>query len=222
MKLLSVNIGQMESIEEAGKNGKTGIFKRPVEGQVLVTSLGIPEDAVVDKKNHGGPDQAIYIYTEPDYDWWAETLGREMPPGTFGENLTLSAPESAGTAVGDRLHIGGVVLEVTAARIPCKTLAARMGEREFIKKFREAERPGFYCRVLQEGKIEAGQPVTLEPYKGDRITMLEMLRDFYEKDPTEAEIRRYLNAPIAIRARRDKEKQLERLKESTNNTKKNE
>jgi MOSC domain-containing protein YiiM len=220
MKLLSVNIGQVEAIVEAGKSGVTGIFKQPVEGPVFVSALGIPEDAVVDKKNHGGPDQAVYIYTEPDYAWWAGELGRELLPGTFGDNLTLSDLESAGVAAGDRLRIGEVVLEVTAARIPCKTLAARMGDPDFIQKFREAGRPGLYCRVLQEGQLEAGQTVKLEPYPGERITMVEMLQDFYKKDPPEVQIQRYLDAPIAIRARRDKEKQLARLRESSKNTKK--
>ncbi len=219
MELISVNIGQIQPIAHAYKAGITGIFKQPVSGPVQVTALGIPGDAVVDTKNHGGPDQAIYVYTEPDYLWWERELSRDMPPGTFGDNLTLSDLESAGVAVGDRLHIGEVTLEVTAARIPCKTLAARMGDPHFIQRFREAGRPGLYCRVLLEGTLKTGQPVILEPFEGDRITMLEMLRDFYAHDSSEAEIRRYLALPIASRARRDKEKQLERLITSTKNTK---
>ena len=172
MKLISVNIGQVEPIEEAGKNGTTGIFKRPVQGPVFVKALGIPEDAVVDKKHHGGPDQAVYIYTEPDYAWWAEALGRTMPPGTFGDNLTLSELESASMAVGDRLHIGEVVLEVTAARIPCKTLAARMGDPDFIENFKEAGRPGLYCRVLQEGWLIAAEALPASTSINIRVWVL--------------------------------------------------
>jgi MOSC domain-containing protein YiiM len=222
MKLLSVNVGHVEAIEGAGKTGTTGIFKQPVQGPVFVSTLGIPEDAVVDKKNHGGEDQAIYIYTSPDYAWWADELGREMSPGTFGENLTLSDLDSATVAVGDTFHIGEVVLQVTAARIPCKTLARRMDDPDFIQRFREAEKPGFYCRVLREGRLQAGQPVTLEPFQGERITMAEMLRDFYTHGTTEEAIGRYLRAPIASRARRDKERQLAQLEESTKNTNKHE
>jgi len=211
MKLISVNVRQERSIKEAGKSGTTGIYKLPVSGPVQIGRLGIPGDAVVNTKNHGGADQAIYIYTEPDYAWWAQELGREMLPGTFGENLTISELESATVTIGDTLHIGEAILQVTAARIPCKTLAARMGDERFIKRFREGERPGMYCRVLQEGRVEAGQAIRLERYEGRTVTILEMFRDFYEQDTTEAEIRRYLEAPIASRARKDKEKQLARL-----------
>jgi len=212
MKLISVNVGQERSIKEAGKSGTTGIYKLPVSGPVQIGRLGIPGDAVVDTKNHGGADQAIYIYTEPDYAWWGRELDTEMPPGTFGENLTISELESATVTIGDSLHIGEAILQVAAARIPCKTLAARMGDAHFIKRFREGERPGMYCRVLQEGRVQAGQAVRLERYEGRTVTILEMFRDFYAENPTEAEIRRYLEAPIASRARADKEKQLAKLK----------
>ena len=219
MKLISVNVGKEQSIQGAYKSGRTGIFKQPVTGPVQIGKLGIPSDAVVDKKNHGGPDQAIYVYCEPDYAWWAKELGTEMRPGTFGENLTLSDLISADISIGDTLYVGEAILQVTAPRIPCKTLRARMGGQDFIRRFREAGRPGFYCRVLQEGAVEAGQSVRLERYAGPTVNNLEMFRDFYVRDSTEAEIQRYLDAPIAIRARRDKEKQLERMKLSTKNTK---
>ncbi len=213
MKLLSVNIGQEQGIQGAYKSGRTGIFKQPVTGPVQISRLGLSSDAVVDKKNHGGVDQAVYLYCQPDYAWWAKELGMELFPGTFGENLTLSGPESTTFSIGDMLYIGEAVLQVTAPRIPCKTLAARMGDPNFIKRYREVERPGLYCRVLQEGRVEAGQPVHLERYDGPTVTILEMFRDFYVRDSTRAEIQRYLDAPIAIRARKDKEKQLARLLE---------
>ena len=88
----------------------------------------------------------------------------ELEPGTFGENLTLDGLESARLNVGDMLHSGAVTLQVTAARIPCATLAARMGDPGFVKRFRLAGRPGAYCRVLRTGMLQAGAPVTLERY----------------------------------------------------------
>ncbi len=121
--------------------------------------MGLEGDSIVDKKNHGGRDQAVYIYGGADYAWWSRArpdLDHGYQPGTFGENLTISDLESAEYAVGDRLQIGEVVLEVTAPRIPCVTLAARMGDPQFIKAFMAAERPGLYCRVIVEG-IRAGR-----------------------------------------------------------------
>ena len=215
MKLISINIGQERSIpgpEIHGKpTGTTGIYKTPISSPVEITELGLQGDAIIDTKNHGGLDQAVYLYTLPDYDWWAEQLAELLSPGTFGENLTLSELESAAVCVGDRFAIGQVVLEATAPRIPCRVLAARMGEPAFAKRFRAAERPGIYCRVIQTGWVEAGQSVDYLPGEGERISLLEMFRDAYEPRLSEAILRRYLAAPIAIRDRQEKEEQLQAL-----------
>lgn len=211
MKLLSVNVGEKRTIRKAKASGETGIYKVPASAPVRVTRGGLAGDEISDKRNHGGPDQAVYVYGVPDYEWWSGMLGREFAPGTFGENLTISGLESAQPSIGDRLRVGSVVLEVTAPRIPCVTLAARMGDPAFVKRFRQAERPGLYCRVIEEGVVRAGEPVTVESYRGETIPAIEMFRDFFDPDPSEATIRRHLAAPIAHRARAMREAQLERL-----------
>ena len=212
MKVISVNIGRAKRIETAKSTDLTGIYKIPAIVPVRVTALGLEGDAVCDVKNHGGVDQAVYVYGAPDYAWWSAELGRELPPGTFGENLTIDGLQSAALTVGDRLHASEVILEVTAARIPCATLAARMGDPQFVKRFRHAERPGVYCRVIHEGHIRAGELVRHEPYSGDVIiTMREMFRDFYDRHWDEARLRRYLAAPIAIRDREERARELAEL-----------
>ncbi|MEM7348847.1 MAG: MOSC domain-containing protein, partial [Chloroflexota bacterium] len=100
---------------------------------------------------------------------------------------------------------------VTAPRIPCNTLATKMEDPTFVKKFRHAERPGLYCRVLQEGTVSAGDSVSWQRYERDTVSVLEMFRDFYIPNLNEATLRRYLDAPIAIRDRNDKEKRLRAL-----------
>jgi MOSC domain-containing protein YiiM len=95
--------------------------------------------------------------------------------------------------------------------MPCVTLAARMGDVTFKEKFRQAERPGVYCRVLQGDQIQTGEPVSLARYGRETITILEMFRDHYSPDLNEATLRRYLAAPISIRARISKEKQLQKF-----------
>ena len=192
----------------AKASGKTGIYKLPVNTPVQITSNGIPEDVICDTKHHGGSDQAIYIYGAVDYQWWSDFLGRELSPGTFGENLTISDLESAQMQVGDILQIGKVSLQVTSPRMPCVTLAARMGDATFKEQFLQAERPGLYCRVLQTGQVQAGDPVRLERYSGETVSILEMFRDYYAPELSEETLRRYLAAPISLRARADKEKQL--------------
>lgn len=211
MHLLSVNQGEEQPLPNAKAIGKTGIFKRPVSGPVQITLNGLTGDVICDVEHHGGADQALYVYGTPDYDWWSQTLERELVPGTFGENLTITELESAQLNIGDRLQIGSVIVEVTAPRIPCVTLATRMGDPAFVKRFRAAERPGLYCRVIQPGWVQAGEPVSLENYLGETVSALECFRDSFVKELSEAQLRRYLAAPIAIRDRLEKEEQLEKL-----------
>src|SRR5512139_3623566 len=194
MKLISINIGQEQTLHRKDRVERTGIFKIPVDRSVQVTKLGLEKDVIVSKKHHGGPDQAIYIYGEPDYQWWSREPGRNLGPGTFGENLTISGLESAKFHIGDMLHIGEVTLQVTAPRIPCSTFAARMNDPQWVKKFRQAERPGLYCRVLQEGMVKTGDPVSFESYQDETLSLLEMYRDYYVKNKSRETLFRHLHA----------------------------
>jgi len=207
MKFISINIGKKASLESE----ITGIFKRPVTGPVRIGSLGLDGDFIASKKHHGGPDQAVYIYGAADYEWWSRELGREIGPGTFGENLTVSELESARFSIGDRLQVGAVTLEVTAPRIPCDLFARRMDDPQFVKRFRDAERPGLYCRVLKEGVVQVGDDLSIVPYQDETVTLLDVFRNFYEKRSDEETLRRLLQAPIAIRARKDAEEKLAKL-----------
>lgn len=211
MQIVSVNIGREEPLRKA-KSGRTGIFKRPVTSPVAVTPAGFGGDYIADAKNHGGPDQAVYVFGTPDHRWWGTELGYPLDPGTFGENILLSELKSASACIGDRFPIGAVVLEVTAPRIPCVTLARRMNDTDFAKRFIAAERPGLYCRVLESGLVQAGDAVVPEPFTGpDPITALDMFRDFFLPDLDEATLRRYLANPIASRARVHRQGPLEAL-----------
>ena len=211
MQILSVNIGQKRTQPKGNELETTGIYKRPTKDAVEIKTLGIQTDAICDTKNHGGPDQAIYIYGTADYDWWSTELGKGLEPGTFGDNLTISELESAGFNVGDRLQVGSTILEVTAPRIPCGTLARRMGDAHFVKQYRHAERPGLYCRVIREGSVRAGDDVQVERYTGETISILQMFRDHFDTNKSEETLRRALRAPIAIRERIEAEEDLQKL-----------
>jgi MOSC domain-containing protein YiiM len=211
MKLIGVNIGQERTLQRKDHVEKTGIFKFPIHGPVRVTELGLEGDVIVSKKHHGGPDQAVYVYGTADYEWWLRELGKEFSPGTFGENFTISELESAQFNIGDYLHFDDVTFQVTAPRIPCGTFGARMEDPQWVKRFRHADRPGLYCRVIKEGFVIAGGTVAVERYPGETISILEMFRDYYDRNKSEETLHRHLSAPIAIRARSDIEKELTRL-----------
>ncbi len=200
MHLVSVNVGRAETVTHGKKSMQTGICKYPVEGPVSVTEGGIPGDAILATKHHGGPDQAIYAYSADDYDWWADATDRDYPAGIFGENLTIRDLPS-NLHIGDRLLIGEVVLEATAPRIPCDTLSTRMQDKGFGLAFRQAERPGIYFRVLNEGQIQSGDNVTLVETDACDVTILDLFRHKYRLRHDPDELRRYLESPLAARFR---------------------
>lgn len=212
MKLIGINAGKEQTQLNKGRAEITGIYKNPLQGTVQITKLGIAEDFIGSSRHHGGPDQALYVYGEGDYRWWEKEAGREMHPGMFGENLTIGGLECGGFNIGDYLHIGSVVLQVTAPRIPCSTFAAKMGDSQWVKKFAAAERPGFYVRVMQEGTLIAGQDVRIEKYSGDTLSLVQVYRDHYNKEGRTGEVlRRHIHSPLSIRMRVKYEGELEAL-----------
>ena len=192
MKLLSVNTGKARAFDN--EMGRTGIFKQAQSGPVRIHRLGVGNDDICNLRVHGGPDQAVYIYGQPDYEYWENELGRALTPGLFGENLTIAGFESDKMMVGDRLEIGDVLLELTAPRVPCATFAAVMGDKTWVKRFFEAKRPGVYARVLHEGSVSAGDGVTHIPFKGERIPANDLLQDTH--NPAPERMRQLLKAPI--------------------------
>lgn len=172
-RLVSVNVGSPTVL--AGSKEPTGIVKVPRSGPVLIDAQGIVGDAIIDRKHHGGPDQAIYVYLQDDYDLWARELGEPLAYGTFGENFTIAGIDGQNLAIGDRFSIGEVEIEVTYHRTPCNTLARRMGSPGWVKRFARAQRPGGYARVLRAGYVEAGSDATYTPFVGPRVTVAELM-----------------------------------------------
>jgi len=200
MQIKSVNLGSAETITHGEETRTTGICKRPVSGKVEVTELGLRGDHILNVKHHGGVDQAVYAYSVEDYEWWTAKTGRGFQAGLFGENLTIAGLPSD-MYVGDRLLIGDLVLEATSARIPCGTLATRMGDRGFGSTFRKAERPGTYFRVLNPGAVSSGDSVTMVEADMGTVTVLDLFRFAYETSHDADQLRRFLDAPIAERIR---------------------
>ena len=165
--LLSINVGGPVPTDHSGVP-TTGIDKRPVTGPVEIsvpgprgtTPTGVAGDQVSDVRHHGGPDKAVYAYAREDLDRWQAELGRELTAGIFGENLTTAGLEVTGARIGERWLIGGeVLLEIASPRIPCRTFAAWIDERAWIRLFTARAAPGAYLRVLTPGRIRAGDEV---------------------------------------------------------------
>lgn len=197
--LQSVNTGALARLSPTSRS-RTGIRKLPVGGPVLCDAVGILGDAVGNTKHHGGPDQAVYLYAADDYAWWSTTLGRECPPGLFGENLTISRWWDA-PRIGDRVQFGDVVLELTAPRIPCSTLATRMQDPQFVHTFARADRPGAYARVIRAGTLEAGMRGDIVRGDPSWPTVLQLFRLWLDTPRSTGAIIDALRAPVARRLR---------------------
>ena len=141
------------------KPSRTGIDKRPVAGRVAVHPLGLEGDVQVNRKYHGGEGQAVYAYAQEDADFWIAELGRELPPGRFGENLRTSGLDLTGALLGEQWRIGTALFEVTAPRIPCANFARFWEEPQLVKRFTAHGATGAYLRVLATGEIGAGDAI---------------------------------------------------------------
>lgn len=137
----------------------SAIVKEPVEGPVRVEGVNLAGDDQADRRVHGGPYKAVYAYAREDSDWWAEELGREIPDGMFGENLTTAGLDVSGVVIGERWKVGSVEFEVVQPRLPCSKLGIRFENLKMVKLFGQAGRPGAYLRIVTEGSLERGDEI---------------------------------------------------------------
>lgn len=198
--LMSINAAASRTLKVGRRALKTGHFKQPVGSSAMIAAVGIPGDFIGNFKHHGGPDQAIYLYSADDIAWWERLLQRRLGPGFFGENLTITG-WWARPRIGDRVAVGDVLLEISAPRTPCATLDARVGMPGFLRTFIKAERSGAYARVLRPGLIQVGDAVTVTPAPVDWPSVAEVFRYWHGLGTDELVLRRMLDAPVSERIR---------------------
>ena len=195
MKVVSVNVSLPKEVPYLGRTVTTGIFKEPVRGRVMVRRLNIDGDDQADRRVHGvGFDMAIYVYPVEHYAFWAKELGRDgFPYGQFGDNLTVEGLSEDTVRVGDTFRVGGTLLQVTQPRIPCYKLTMRMEEGpDFPARFQETGRMGFYCRVLEEGEVSAGDSIELVEGDNGAVTIAEFIRVYLYESHEPASLKRVL------------------------------
>lgn len=193
--LESVNIGQPRTAGDPDAEDPferpftSAIWKEPVQGPIWLDTQGLTGDRVADSKHHGGPYRAALIYSADHYPRWrSEWSRKELGPGGFGENLTVSGVVEATVCLGDVFEIGEAVVSVTSPRTPCHVLAQRHGLRDLVATVRANHRHGWYVRVLKTGWLEAGQEIRLRdrPYPHWPIDRVAEVRWYREKCPDEA------------------------------------
>ncbi len=159
-RLVSVNVGMPKDMEWQDKTIRTGIWKSPVDGPVMVRRLNIDGDGQGDLAGHGGEQRAVMVYQAESYDYWKSYFGRDdLRPGHFGENFTVDGLNDREVCIGDRYRIGEAEFEVTQPRVTCFRVGLRLGEPKMPNLLVSHHRPGFYFRVLTEGHVQAGDAI---------------------------------------------------------------
>jgi len=193
MKLLSINVASPMEVLASGRQVRTSIFKKPVDGPVRVGSQNLEGDKQSDLRVHGGPFKSVYVYSALNIEHWREFLKHpDLGPGSFGENLTVEGLTDSEIAVGDELEIGTARFIVTQPRIPCFKLGIALGLPKFPKIFHWAGRNGFYLRVLLQGRIEAGDEIRISPAREPRMTIAELVKLSNQKEISPQDLDRIL------------------------------
>lgn len=157
--VVAVRVGRVSQQNWNGRELSTAAAKDVVDAPVVVSTTGLAGDEQGDTKHHGGVEKAILAYAQENYEAWRAD-GVQIPEGGFFENLTVTGwPESVVHA-GDVFRIGGVLVQVSQPRRPCTTLSARWAMRELPQLIQQTGRSGYYLRVLETGRIQAGDPMT--------------------------------------------------------------
>jgi MOSC domain-containing protein YiiM len=181
---MSVNVAWRGS---DGSPPRTGIDKRPTSEPVAVRApgerrggrgSGLDGDVIGNRKLHGGDDQAVYAYAREDLDAWEISLDRSLCNGMFGENLTTGGIDVTGAMIGERWRVGsgGVVLEVTRPRTPCRTFADFLGIAGWVNTFTNASVPGAYLRVIEPGYVCAGDTLAIVDRPRHGVTIGKVFR----------------------------------------------
>ncbi len=162
MIVKSVNIGEKRVVNYKGKIVETGIFKSPVNASIFLGEEDVVNDAVIDRRYHGGVEKAVYAYSEQHYEYWKALYPNlDWNYGMFGENLTISNFEETAIYVGSQYKLGEAIIEVTKPREPCSKLGIVFGTQKVVKQFWNSTKSGVYFKVLQTGNVNKGDALIL-------------------------------------------------------------
>jgi MOSC domain-containing protein YiiM len=188
MKIVSLNVGLPREVVWHGRTVTTGIYKFPVEGPVALRKLNLDGDRQADLTVHGGEHKAVYLYPIEHYAYWKKKLpGRELPPGSFGENFTTEGLLENEAHIGDQFAIGTAEVIVTQPRLPCYKLGIRFKADDMVRKFLVSRRIGFYVAITQEGQVEAGDEIKLLSRARNSICIAAFLELYMTKNWTAAD-----------------------------------
>jgi MOSC domain-containing protein YiiM len=186
--LLFVNRGTPRDVLWHDKVVSTGIFKEPVSGRVPMRRTNLDGDRQADLTVHGGVSKAVYCYPHEHYAFWEQELGRTLPMGMFGENLTTQGLDESSVHAGDEFDIGSARVVVTQPRLPCYKLGIRFNDDRMVKRFMASGRSGFYVAVVREGEVGAGDEITVVSRDAHAVSIPTLVRLYNAKSYTAEDV----------------------------------
>lgn len=139
-----------------------GVPKRGIPA-AQVTSLGLVGDDHRDKRDHGGPERALCLYSLEQL-MALQREGHPIFPGSIGENVLTAGIELGALGPGARLKLGEEVeIEIASFTAPCRTIRSSFADEDY-KRISQKVHPGWsrlYARVLREGSIRVGDRIDL-------------------------------------------------------------
>lgn len=186
MKVISVNRGEITTVNYQGTEVKTGIFKYPVDEPIYLGKTDVANDSVVDRRFHGGIEKAVYSYSLDHYSYWKKMFpDLDWQHGMFGENLTIEGMDESAMLIGSVYHVGEAQIQVCQPRQPCFKLGIRFGTQSILKPFVNEPYPGVYFKVIKKGEVNSGDELKLVSEEGDNPSIAEIYRLMYfkQKEP---------------------------------------
>lgn len=175
MKVLSVNTGERQTIKWKGREIETGIYKYPVDEPIYLGTEDVKNDHVVDRKHHGGIQQAVYGYSIKHYDYFKKLhADLDWSFGMFGENITFSDLNEEEIRTGSIYQLGECTLEVTKPRQPCFKLGIRFNNPNIIKQFWNSSSSGIYFKVLKTGFVNVGDELIILEKLSNTMTIADI------------------------------------------------
>jgi MOSC domain-containing protein YiiM len=129
-------------------SAQRGTPMQALDRSEVVADWGLRDD----RKARAGSRRQVYLLDE------ATLRSVDVQPGELRENLTIRGLDVNTLQPGQRLRIGGTLLEVTMPCTVCGELDDfRPGLKEALR-----DRRGVLTRVLETGSVQRGDAVTLE------------------------------------------------------------
>ena len=143
--------GKVASVNVSDEKGTP---KRPVP-KITIAAGGVVGDA-----HAGGGHRQVSLLSTEIIDRFAREAGREIKPGEFAENVTVSGIDLGSVAVFDRVLVSGAELEVSQIGKEC-----RGGECAIFREVGRCVMPleGIFCRVIKGAVVRAGDAVEHVP-----------------------------------------------------------